>query len=181
MSKKCLPGSFWSNLQDACIPIMDLIDWQRSHPDNVYNISGTYGIDAAWKYFVKVSLLFFFLNNLLNWVITFNRLSCILFNLQSLKSVTADIGRDIHKRHLFMAADCLSVTGEFHGLSTKGLRQQRNDMSISSPFAQACLSVSAFFFHVAFYSFISRPILSQYCLSLVGALAESCKLLCKCC
>ncbi|CAL9113522.1 unnamed protein product, partial [Musa acuminata var. zebrina] len=111
MSKKCLPGSFWSNLQDACIPIMDLIDWQRSHPDNVYNISGTYGIDAAWKYFVK-----------------------------SLKSVTADIGRDIHKRHLFMAADCLSVTGEFHGLSTKGLRQQRNDMSISSPFAQACLS-----------------------------------------
>lgn len=66
MSKKCLPGSFWSNLQDACIPIMDLIDWQRSHPDNVYNISGTYGIDAAWKYFVKVSLLFFFLNNLLN-------------------------------------------------------------------------------------------------------------------
>ncbi|URE25020.1 DNA-directed RNA polymerase [Musa troglodytarum] len=111
MSKKCLPGSFWSNLQSACIPIMDLIDWQRSHPDNVYNISGTYGIDAAWKYFVK-----------------------------SLKSVTADIGRDIHKRHLFMAADCLSVTGEFHGLSTKGLRQQRNDMSISSPFAQACLS-----------------------------------------
>ncbi|URE25021.1 DNA-directed RNA polymerase [Musa troglodytarum] len=59
---------------------------------------------------------------------------------KSLKSVTADIGRDIHKRHLFMAADCLSVTGEFHGLSTKGLRQQRNDMSISSPFAQACLS-----------------------------------------
>ncbi|WOL10016.1 hypothetical protein Cni_G18770 [Canna indica] len=111
MSKNCLPGSYWCTLQNYCIPIMDLIDWERSHPDNTYNVFSTYGIDAAWKYFVN-----------------------------SLKSITAGTGRDILKEHLFMAADCLSVTGEFHGLSTKGLRKQRDDMSISSPFTQACLS-----------------------------------------
>ncbi|KAG1354610.1 DNA-directed RNA polymerase IV subunit 1 [Cocos nucifera] len=111
MSEKCLPGKFWSALQNACIPIMDLIDWEQSHPNSMYDIFSIYGIDAAWKYFLKY-----------------------------LKSATSDIGRCIHEEHLLMAADCLSVTGEFHGLSTKGLKKQRDQASISSPFTLACLS-----------------------------------------
>lgn len=63
-------------------------------------------------------------------------------NLQNLKSATSDVGRCIHEEHLLMAADCLSVTGEFHGLTTKGLKKQRDQASISSPFTLACLSVS---------------------------------------
>lgn len=53
MSKN-LRGSFWNALQNACIPVMDLIDWKRSQPNNTYNVCSTYGIDASWKYFVKV-------------------------------------------------------------------------------------------------------------------------------
>ncbi|XP_017700627.1 DNA-directed RNA polymerase IV subunit 1 isoform X1 [Phoenix dactylifera] len=111
MSEKCLPGKFWSALQNACIPIMDLIDWEHSHPNSMYDIFSIYGIDAAWKYF-----------------------------LRHLKSATSDTGRCIHEEHLLMAADCLSVTGEFHGLSIKGLKKQRDQASISSPFTLACLS-----------------------------------------
>lgn len=37
-------------------------------------------------------------------------------------------------------ADCLSVSGQFHGLSCQGLKQQRTRLSISSPFSEACFS-----------------------------------------
>ena len=74
--------------------------------------------------------------------------------LQSLKSAVSDIGRNIHLEHLLLVSDCLSVTGEFHGLSTKGLKQQKAHLSISSPFTQACFSVSSSssFFHTFMYS-----------------------------
>ncbi|XP_020084500.1 DNA-directed RNA polymerase IV subunit 1 isoform X1 [Ananas comosus] len=111
MSESCSRGRFWSTLQDACIPIMDLIDWNSSHPESIYDTFTVYGIDAAWKYFLK-----------------------------SLKSATSGIGRHIHQEQLVTVADCFSVTGEFHGLSTKGLKQQRNRLSISSPFSHACFS-----------------------------------------
>lgn len=93
------------------------------------------------------------MNNILYYVKIHDQLLVDLLNMQSLKSVTADIGRDILKRHLIMTADCLSATGEFHGLSTKGLRQQRDDMSISSPFTQACLSVRGFSHCLSFWLF----------------------------
>lgn len=111
MSESCLPGKFWNTIQNACLPIMDLIDWKRSRPNSIYDIFSIYGIDTAWKHFVR-----------------------------SLKSAISDIGRCVHEEHLLMAADCLSVTGEFHGLSTKGLKKQRDQASISSPFTLACLS-----------------------------------------
>ncbi|KAG6495185.1 hypothetical protein ZIOFF_042977 [Zingiber officinale] len=117
MSKRSSPGTFWSTLQSACVPIMDLIDWERSYPDDTFNVFSTYGIDAAWQYFVK-----------------------------SLTSITTEIGRNILKEHLIITADCLSVTGEFHGLNTRGLKRQRDDMLISSPFSQACLSKPVSFF-----------------------------------
>ncbi|XP_074583265.1 DNA-directed RNA polymerase IV subunit 1 isoform X1 [Curcuma longa] len=117
MSKKSLPGTFWSTLQSACVPIMDLIDWERSYPDDTFNAFSTYGIDAAWQYFVK-----------------------------SLTSITDEIGKNILKENLIITADCLSVTGEFHGLNTRGLKRQRDDMLISSPFSQACLSKPVSFF-----------------------------------
>ncbi|KAJ6794026.1 DNA-directed RNA polymerase IV subunit 1 [Iris pallida] len=111
MSEDCLPGKFWCTLQDACIPIMDLIDWNHSHPDGVHDISKGLGIDAAWKYFVT-----------------------------SLKSGTADTGRTVLGKHLLMVSDSLSVTGEFHGLNARGLKQQREQLLLSSPFSQACFS-----------------------------------------
>lgn len=67
---------------------------------------------------------------------------CHLVEMQTLKLATSDIGRTIHQEHLLILADCLSVTGEFHGLNAKGMKYQRNQTSISTPFSQACFSVS---------------------------------------
>lgn len=65
-----------------------------------------------------------------------------LVEMQHLKSATSDVGRTMHQEHLLILADCLSVTGEFHGLNAKGLKYQRDQTSISTPFSQACFSVS---------------------------------------
>ncbi|KAL5213609.1 hypothetical protein ABZP36_002761 [Zizania latifolia] len=111
MSEHCKSGKFWATLQNACIPIMELIDWERSRPESVYDIFCSYGIDSAWKFFVE-----------------------------SLRSTTDDIGRNIRREHLLVVADCLSVSGQFHGLSSQGLKQQRAWLSISSPFSEACFS-----------------------------------------
>uniref|UniRef100_A0A0E0B6C6 DNA-directed RNA polymerase n=1 Tax=Oryza glumipatula TaxID=40148 RepID=A0A0E0B6C6_9ORYZ len=53
MSEHCKTGKFWATLQNACIPIMELIDWEQSRPERVYDIFCSYGIDSAWKYFVE--------------------------------------------------------------------------------------------------------------------------------
>ncbi|PKA53981.1 DNA-directed RNA polymerase D subunit 1 [Apostasia shenzhenica] len=111
MSENCLPAKFWSFVQDACVPIMGLIDWNRSHPDNICKMSNIFGITAAWLYFIR-----------------------------SLKSTAFDIGRDIYQGHLNIVADCLFVTGEFHGLSKKGVKKQIDQSATSSPFTLACLS-----------------------------------------
>lgn len=44
----------WSALMYNCVPIMDAIDWSRSHPDNIREFSLACGIDAGWKYFLNV-------------------------------------------------------------------------------------------------------------------------------
>ena len=54
MSEHCKAGRFWATLQNACIPVMELIDWEQSQPKNVYDIFCSYGIDSAWKCFVEV-------------------------------------------------------------------------------------------------------------------------------
>uniref|UniRef100_A0A0D9W8E5 DNA-directed RNA polymerase n=1 Tax=Leersia perrieri TaxID=77586 RepID=A0A0D9W8E5_9ORYZ len=59
---------------------------------------------------------------------------------KSLRSTTDAIGKNIRQQHLLVVADCLSVSGQFHGLSSQGLKQQRTWLSISSPFSEACFS-----------------------------------------
>uniref|UniRef100_A0ACD5TL06 Uncharacterized protein n=1 Tax=Avena sativa TaxID=4498 RepID=A0ACD5TL06_AVESA len=111
MSEHCKSGKFWANLQNACVEIFELIDWERSRPGSVYDISCSYGVDSAWNFF-----------------------------LESLRSKTDDIGKNIRREHLLVVADSLSVSGKFHGLSSQGLKQQRTRLSISSPFSEACFA-----------------------------------------
>ncbi|KAF2313210.1 hypothetical protein GH714_009784 [Hevea brasiliensis] len=101
----------WNLLVDYCLPIMDMIDWTRSHPDNIRDFCLAYGIDAGWK---------FFLNNL--------------------ASAISDVGKSVLPEHLLLVANCLSVTGEFVGLNAKGWKRQREHASVLSPFVQACFS-----------------------------------------
>ncbi|KAL2348086.1 hypothetical protein Fmac_002086 [Flemingia macrophylla] len=104
-------GRFWGVLKIHCHKIMQLIDWTRSHPDNIIHFSSAYGIDAGWQYF-----------------------------LNSLASATSDTGKSILSKHLCLVADSLSASGEFVGLNAKGMANQRKHASVSSPFVQACFS-----------------------------------------
>lgn len=101
----------WSLLMDDCLPIMELIDWTRSHPDDLSDIFLAYGNDVAWRSF-----------------------------LGNLRSAASDIGKSILPEHLILVADCLSVTGEFVGLSPKGIARQKAHVSVSSPFLLACFN-----------------------------------------
>lgn len=64
--------------------------------------------------------------------------------MQKLASAISDTGRAVLPEHLYLVADCLSSTGEFVALSANGLARQRKHTSVSSPFMQACFSVSSF-------------------------------------
>ncbi|KAK7317076.1 hypothetical protein RJT34_01003 [Clitoria ternatea] len=104
-------GRFWGVLINHCQKIMQIIDWTRSHPDNINHFSTAFGIDAGWQYF-----------------------------LNSLASATSDTGKSILPKHLRLVANSLSVSGEFVGLNAKGMARQRKHASVSSPFVQGCFS-----------------------------------------
>ncbi|KAF9599436.1 hypothetical protein IFM89_037202 [Coptis chinensis] len=107
----CKSGTGWSLVVNKCLRIMDLIDWNRSHPDSMHDLFCTYGIDCSWEYF-----------------------------LRNLKVAVSDIGKSILPEHLLLVADCLTVTGQFIGLNAKGIAKQRDLVSVPSPFTQACFS-----------------------------------------
>ncbi|KAE9606928.1 putative DNA-directed RNA polymerase [Lupinus albus] len=104
-------GRFWGVLINHCHKIMHMIDWTRSHPDNIHHFCSAYGINAGWQYF-----------------------------LHSLASATSDTGKTILPKHLCLVANSLSASGEFVGLNAKGMTRQRQHASVASPFVQACFS-----------------------------------------
>jgi len=64
-----------------------------------------------------------------------------------LASAISDTGKSILPKHLRLLANSMSASGEFVGLNAKGMAQQRQHASVSSPFVQACFSVS---FHICY-------------------------------
>ncbi|KAL5751094.1 hypothetical protein ACOSP7_025697 [Xanthoceras sorbifolium] len=103
--------NLWSVLMNDCLQIMDMIDWTRSHPDNINSFCLAYGIDAG-----------------------------LLCFLNDLESAVSDTGKTILPEHLLLLANSMSYTGEFVGLNAKGIAKQRGNASVSSPFMQACFS-----------------------------------------
>ncbi|WJX13015.1 DNA-directed RNA polymerase [Trifolium repens] len=59
---------------------------------------------------------------------------------ENLSSATSDTGKSILHKHLHLVANSLSASGEFVGLSAKGMVRQRKHASVSSPFVQAYFS-----------------------------------------
>ena len=57
MSGDSVRTNLWSLLKNYCVQIMDMVDWSRSHPDNIHDFSMAYGIDAGWQYFLNVCCL----------------------------------------------------------------------------------------------------------------------------
>ncbi|KAJ0629037.1 putative DNA-directed RNA polymerase [Helianthus annuus] len=111
MSESCDRKNFWRSIIGDCIQIMDMIDWERSHSDDIQDVILAQGIDAARNHF-----------------------------LCTLKSAIEDTGKSILPQHLALAADCLSVAGEFAPINAKGLSLLRKQASVSAPFTQACFA-----------------------------------------
>ncbi|KAK2435093.1 DNA-directed RNA polymerase IV subunit [Trifolium repens] len=59
---------------------------------------------------------------------------------ENLSSATSDTGKSILHKYLHLFANSLSASGEFVGLSAKGMVRQRKHASVSSPFVQAYFS-----------------------------------------
>lgn len=146
MSRDSGRGNLWNILVDSCVPIMNMIDWTHSHPDNINSFCLAYGIDAGLMCFLNVRLpspcLVF---NSICWAC--NKIQQtdkmpLLFEMQDLESAISDTNKNILPEHLLLLANSLSYTGEFVGLNAKGLSKQRGNPSASSPFMQACFSVS---------------------------------------
>ncbi|KAL6005557.1 hypothetical protein ACLOJK_006124 [Asimina triloba] len=51
--ENCTGAKLWNIVQNACSQIVDLIDWERSRPDRLYDIFHAFGIDAAWRHFLE--------------------------------------------------------------------------------------------------------------------------------
>lgn len=83
--------------------------------------------------------------------------------VQKLESAAADIGKTILPQHLLLVANCLSATGEFVSLNAKGIAQQLEHASVTSPFMQACFSVSYQLIFVLQYVFGSYFLSTYLC------------------
>ncbi|KAG9148582.1 hypothetical protein Leryth_018298 [Lithospermum erythrorhizon] len=109
MSEKCDNKILWNVVMDSCLPIWDMIDWDRSHPDDIHDTSQAFGVDVALNYFFT-----------------------------ELKFAVADTGKKILPEHMVLVGNCLTTTGKFVSLNVKGFADQRKNTSTSSPFSQAC-------------------------------------------
>lgn len=57
MSENCDKTKFWSILVDSCLQIWAMIDWECSRPDDINDITRSYGVDAAVGLFRTVSFM----------------------------------------------------------------------------------------------------------------------------
>lgn len=57
MSETCDRKEFWRLVMNDCLKICDMIDWERSHPDLIQDITSALGIDVARNHFLSVSSL----------------------------------------------------------------------------------------------------------------------------
>ncbi|KAG5539714.1 hypothetical protein RHGRI_020056 [Rhododendron griersonianum] len=46
MSENCERRRFWSAIKENCLEIMEIIDWERSHPDDIHDLTSAFGIDT---------------------------------------------------------------------------------------------------------------------------------------
>lgn len=60
LSANCKSKNLWHRLMNNCLPIMGLIDWTRSHPDDLSETFSAYGIDVAWRCFLEVLFIFLY-------------------------------------------------------------------------------------------------------------------------
>ncbi|CAM6122097.1 unnamed protein product [Calypogeia fissa] len=101
-------GASWQSVQEACILVMDMIDWRRSTPYAIQEIYQSYGVEAAHQIILK-----------------------------RLTVATKVMGKPVHQRHMTLVANTMTHCGDVTGLGSAGHREFCRKMSISAPFTEA--------------------------------------------
>jgi len=101
-------GQAWEVVKEACLPIMETLDWQRSIPYSIQEIHQNLGIEAAKEVL-----------------------------LQRLGLAAAGMGKHLLSEHLKLIADSVTYCGEVMGATFPGFKALCTSTSISTPFTKA--------------------------------------------
>ncbi|KAG0566378.1 hypothetical protein KC19_7G059400 [Ceratodon purpureus] len=101
-------GKAWEIVKEACLPIMQLLDWQRCTPYSIKELNHVFGLEAA-----KGVLL------------------------QRLELAAAGMGKAVNLEHLELIADSMLISGEVNGATLSGYKDLCKAISRSTPFSDA--------------------------------------------
>ncbi|XP_024400544.1 DNA-directed RNA polymerase IV subunit 1 isoform X2 [Physcomitrium patens] len=110
VKKECCKsrGKAWKIVTESCLPIMQLLDWQRCTPYSIQELNHVFGLEAA-----KGVLL------------------------QRLELAIAGMGKPVNLEHLELIADTMVTSGKVSGASLSGYKDLCKTISRSAPFSTA--------------------------------------------
>ncbi|KAF7083625.1 hypothetical protein CFC21_087393 [Triticum aestivum] len=103
-------GDAWRIAMDACIPVMNLIDTQRSIPYGIQQVRELLGISCSFDQVV-----------------------------QRLSKTMKTVAKGILKDHLVLVANSMTCTGNLNGFHNGGYRATFRSLKVQVPFTEATL------------------------------------------
>ncbi|KAJ7546430.1 hypothetical protein O6H91_08G040100 [Diphasiastrum complanatum] len=103
-------GLAWKIVQRACLPIMSILDWQRSMPYSIQEVRHSFGIEAAH--------------------------GCVL---ERLRLAVRGMGKPIYEKHLTLISDMMVHSGNVTGFTPAGYKELLDSVPVTAPFTRgAC-------------------------------------------
>ncbi|KAG0566264.1 hypothetical protein KC19_7G050700 [Ceratodon purpureus] len=103
-------GVAWSSVKEACLEIMDVVDWNRSMPYSVQEIRHALGVEVAYRTVMR-------------------RLGLAL-------SSTAPYTDPVHVN---LIADLMTFSADANGFTYSGFRDMNKSIGVSAPFTEAAV------------------------------------------
>ncbi|XP_062218221.1 DNA-directed RNA polymerase V subunit 1-like [Phragmites australis] len=103
-------GDAWRTTIDACIPVLNLIDTQRSIPYGIQQVRELLGISCAFDQVV-----------------------------QRLSTTIKMVAKNVRKDHLILVANSMTCTGNLNGFNTGGYKATFRSLKVQVPFTESTL------------------------------------------
>ncbi|KAF0935654.1 hypothetical protein E2562_035104 [Oryza meyeriana var. granulata] len=103
-------GDAWRTTMDACIPVLNLIDTQRSIPYGIQQVRELLGISCAFDQVV-----------------------------QRLSTTVRMVAKDVLKDHLVLVANSMTFTGSLNGFNNAGYKATFRSLKVQVPFTESTL------------------------------------------
>lgn len=101
-------GDAWASVKQACLPLMHMVDWNRSMPYSIQEIRHALGVEASYQMISQ-------------------RLGLVL-------DKTAPHTRSVHVK---LVADMMTFSGDANGFNFSGFQDMNKSTGISAPFTEA--------------------------------------------